>query len=307
MNTPLVSIIIPTYNRAHLIGETLNSVLAQTYTHWECIIVDDGSTDNTDEVVGEYVKKDSRFQYHKRDFNKRKGASSCRNIGLELANGEYIQFLDSDDLMDDNKIEVQIDKLIRIEGLCIAFCKWGNFSNINVKKCYDNFKVYNEFDDGYMFFDAMKDSRGFLPIHSYLIKQEIIGKAGCWNEFLTNNDDAEFMVRIISHIEKIIYCEESSVWYRLNGEDNLSLLKDKSRVESSIYSWQLIYGYLKVRYQVNEIPFVESSIQRVYKMVKKNYPELVKDYKHFFYKQIKANDKSRFSIKKLLKNILLFQ
>ena len=63
---PLVSVIIPTYNRAHLIGETLDSVLAQTYQNWECIIVDDGSSDDTDEVIGEYVKKDNRFKYYHR-------------------------------------------------------------------------------------------------------------------------------------------------------------------------------------------------------------------------------------------------
>ena len=65
-NNPLVSIIIPTYNRAHLIGETLDSVLAQTYQNWECIIVDDGSSDNTDDVVNDYVKKDPRFKYYYR-------------------------------------------------------------------------------------------------------------------------------------------------------------------------------------------------------------------------------------------------
>ena len=64
MHTPLVSIIIPAYNRAHLIGETLDSVLAQTYINWECIVIDDGSNDNTSELLAEYCKKDNRFQYH---------------------------------------------------------------------------------------------------------------------------------------------------------------------------------------------------------------------------------------------------
>ena len=94
---PLVSIIIPTYNRAHLIGETLDSVLAQTYQNWECIIVDDGSSDNTDEVVGAYVEKDSRFKFHDRPEDKLKGASSCRNYGLSKCSGKYVIFLDSDD------------------------------------------------------------------------------------------------------------------------------------------------------------------------------------------------------------------
>lgn len=99
MNSPLVSIIIPTFNRAHLIGETLDSVLAQTYTNWECIVVDDGSTDNTEEVVLGFVEKDSRFQYHKRPENKPKGANTCRNFGFQISKGEYVNWFDSDDVM----------------------------------------------------------------------------------------------------------------------------------------------------------------------------------------------------------------
>ncbi|WP_372938266.1 glycosyltransferase family 2 protein, partial [Seonamhaeicola sp.] len=90
MSQPLVSIIIPTYNRAHLIGETLDSVLAQTYTHWECIVVDDGSSDHTSQVVATYCKNDARFQYHQRPLDRPKGANACRNYGFELSKGEYI-------------------------------------------------------------------------------------------------------------------------------------------------------------------------------------------------------------------------
>ncbi|MFC5684453.1 glycosyltransferase family 2 protein [Flavobacterium sp. MAHUQ-51] len=98
-NNPLVSIIIPTYNRAHLISETLDSVLAQTYTNWECIIVDDGSFDNTDEVLGNYVIQDARFKYYHRPKNTIKGANACRNYGFQKSSGEYVIFLDSDDLL----------------------------------------------------------------------------------------------------------------------------------------------------------------------------------------------------------------
>ena len=76
MNLSLISIIIPTYNRAHLISETLDSILAQTYLNWECIVVDDGSTDTTADVMREYIKKNSRFQYHQRPDNRKKGPNS---------------------------------------------------------------------------------------------------------------------------------------------------------------------------------------------------------------------------------------
>ena len=92
MKEPLVSIIIPTYNRAHLIGETLGSVLAQTYQNWECIVVDDGSTDNTEAVLATFTAKDSRFQYDQRPKDRLAGGNAARNYGFELSKGEYINW-----------------------------------------------------------------------------------------------------------------------------------------------------------------------------------------------------------------------
>src|SRR5690554_1580908 len=109
-NLPLVSIIIPTFNRAHLIGETLDSVLAQTYHNWECIVVDDGSTDNTDEVMAEYMARDARFQYHHRPEDRLPGGNAARNYGFEVSKGEYIQWFDDDDVMKAKFLEIKINK-----------------------------------------------------------------------------------------------------------------------------------------------------------------------------------------------------
>ena len=96
--TPLISIIIPTYNRAGLIRETLDSIKAQTSRQWECIVVDDMSSDNTETIVAEYSKADNRFSFYQRD-REPKGAPTCRNIGLQHAKGDWVIFLDSDDLL----------------------------------------------------------------------------------------------------------------------------------------------------------------------------------------------------------------
>ncbi|RIA10272.1 glycosyltransferase involved in cell wall biosynthesis [Flavobacteriaceae bacterium MAR_2010_72] len=98
MLSPLVSIIIPAYNRALELPQALDSVLTQSYTHWECLVVDDGSTDESDQVLKAYQGKDSRFRIFERD-RLPKGAPTCRNIGLKHALGDYIIFLDSDDYL----------------------------------------------------------------------------------------------------------------------------------------------------------------------------------------------------------------
>ena len=87
-----ISIIIPTYKRSHLLTKTLISVQEQTYEDWECIIVDDGSTDDTQKIVKEFCDLDHRFSLHNRPVSKPKGANSCRNYGLEISQGEYLIF-----------------------------------------------------------------------------------------------------------------------------------------------------------------------------------------------------------------------
>src|SRR4026207_2076510 len=94
----LVSVITPIYNRADLVIETLQSLSAQTMTAWECIVVDDGSTDSSAEVISNYARGDTRVKFFARDRGP-KGACTCRNIAIEHSIGRYLLFLDSDDLL----------------------------------------------------------------------------------------------------------------------------------------------------------------------------------------------------------------
>ena len=108
MNKDLVSVIIPTYNSEKTILRAINSIRNQTYPLWELIIVDDGSTDNTISIIKEYIKKDARIRLI---LNKHSGAGKARNTGLDVANGNYISFLDSDDWLDNNFIAIGIDQM----------------------------------------------------------------------------------------------------------------------------------------------------------------------------------------------------
>jgi len=95
----IVSILTPNFNRASFVAETLESILAQTYLNWECIVVDDGSTDNSPDIIKNYAKKDARIKL----FNRRrspKGACTCRNEGVNISTGKYVMFLDTDDLLE---------------------------------------------------------------------------------------------------------------------------------------------------------------------------------------------------------------
>ncbi len=110
---PLISIIIPTFNRSHLLGETLDAVIEQTHKEWECIVVDDGSTDNTLELVEGYVDKDERFRYLKRPSDRPAGGNAARNYGFEQSKGEFIQWFDSDDLMCEHLLAEQLANIVQ--------------------------------------------------------------------------------------------------------------------------------------------------------------------------------------------------
>lgn len=105
---PLVSVIVPCYNYGKFLPYTLQSVLAQTYTNWECIIVNDGSADDTETVAKQYVDSDKRFVYL---YQSNQGLAAARNTGIQQAKGEYIQLLDADDLIEENKFELQVNFL----------------------------------------------------------------------------------------------------------------------------------------------------------------------------------------------------
>lgn len=286
----LVSIIIPTFNRAHLISETLNSVLLQTYTNWECIVVDDGSIDNTREVVNAFVGKDSRIILILRDENRKKGASTCRNIGIENATGNYIQFLDSDDLISPNKLFEQVNLLKNKKNNVIATCKWGRFKHkISDAVIFEKMDSYNSFNNMMRFLDALSNSKGYFPIHVYLIKKSLIDKIGLWNEHLTINDDGEFMMRIITNTDEIVFANDAVTYYRWTDENyNLSNFNNFQRVEDAINSWKLIESYLKIRFKQDSIQYIEKIKEGVYLNVKKNYPELILKHESFFKKQIKG-------------------
>lgn len=147
----LVSIIIPTFNSELFLEETLESVLSQTHSYWECIIVDDGSTDATKTIATQYQEKDNRFRNYNRPENLPKGPSSARNFGLEKANGDYVVFLDSDDLLSANCLEnriAQFTQNLDCDFLVFQMQRFLNqpdYSKITIETEKDKKKVLESF------------------------------------------------------------------------------------------------------------------------------------------------------------------
>lgn len=119
---PLVSVIIPSYNRAHMLPRAIESLIRQTHENWEALIVDDASTDNTSEVVENYIAKDKRIHFY--PLTKNGGACIARNVGIEHAKGSFVTFLDSDDEYFPKKIELQVQcfQTSIVENLGIVSC-----------------------------------------------------------------------------------------------------------------------------------------------------------------------------------------
>ena len=107
---PLISVVIPAYNAEQFLDETLESVLSQTYENWECIIVNDGSTDNTESIAKKWCEKDSRFRLTNKENG---GLSSARNWGIKESKAEYIAFLDADDILTPDSLEIRINTLLK--------------------------------------------------------------------------------------------------------------------------------------------------------------------------------------------------
>ena len=125
MQNPEVTIIMATYNRAHFIVETIASIQNQTFENWECLIIDDGGTDNTEIVLADILKKDKRFQFLKRSNNYKKGLPGCRNYGLDLAKGDCIVFFDDDDVIHADNLKISLDV---VETNNIDFCHYQKMS-----------------------------------------------------------------------------------------------------------------------------------------------------------------------------------
>lgn len=193
----LVTIVIPAFNYGHLIAHTLDSVGAQSAPHWECLVVDDGSTDETARTVADFAHRDPRFRYLSQ---RNAGLSAARNAGLRQAKGTYLQFLDADDLIEEKKLEYQAAHLDAHPEVGIVYGPARYFPTDDVSR-----RRYSPTDPDRPFMPEVSGSgavmvsallhANIMPVNSALVRREVVDRVGYFDERLHALEDWEYWIR----------------------------------------------------------------------------------------------------------------
>lgn len=271
---PLVSIIIPVYNKCTFIKETLDSALGQTYSNIELVLVNDGSTDGSLDILKKYK---TRFPEKITLIHQPNGGvSKAINTGIGASRGDYIQFLDADDLLSSDKIEKQI-KLISGKGTkTIATCQWVSFKGDVYQSIKVPYNIFKDFNSGLELLLQFWNYQEMNQPAVYLTHRDLLEMAGTWNENLYINQDGEFFTRALLHVEKVLFEPSGKVYYRSPGEGNVSQQKSEKAMTSLLESYRAyecavlkIEGSLKVRIALKKV--YQKFIYDVYP----NYPKLI--------------------------------
>lgn len=245
-----------TYNRAHFIVQTLQSIQAQTNTNWECLIIDDDSTDNTIEILEPILKADNRFHYYKRLPSYKKGLSGSRNHGLSLAKGDYIIFFDDDDVVHPQCLEI-----------CISIFKTYNevsFCNYKKDAFFENFD-YNLIDNNNEFhLEITKDDllENVITQKIPFASCTVLWKKDCFKEHVFNEDlmyaeEWECYQRILSNhlkgaiIDKVLYYNRKHP----NSNTGEFWKGDIIRVTSQKKAIELVVAHLCKKHQLTPYLF----------------------------------------------------
>lgn len=238
---PLVSVLIPCYNAGRWIRETLESVLAQTWPNIEIIVVDDGSSDDSAAVIERFYSR--RVKLIKQQ---NAGAAAARNRAFNESSGEYIQYLDADDLLSPRKIELQLARLAVNPG-CVATAQWARFNDDPAGAIFLPDETWQDLEPVEWLIRSWQYGGGMLYPALWLVPRQIMVKAGSWLPELSLNDDGEFFTRIVLASDKVLFCAGARTYYRSGISGSLSGLKSRKGWESQFKVIDLCQGYLLAR------------------------------------------------------------
>ena len=229
----MISIVLPTYNRADLIMDTIESILNQTYKNWELIIIDDGSDDNTEEIISQI--KDERIQFHKAG---RIGiVGKIKNIGIGKARGELIAFIDSDDLWNETKLEKQIIALQRYPEAVFSLTGGYNFRKLN-----EPLEYFYQQREGIRYdniFIPFFKSEVATTMPSLILRKQCLQTSGLFKQSKPFSD-VEFILELARHFKAIILYEP--LLYRRLHDTNDS---DSNWIKRHYEGLEMILSYKK--------------------------------------------------------------
>jgi glycosyltransferase involved in cell wall biosynthesis len=231
---PLVSILIPCYNSAPWLTETLESALNQTWQNIEVILVDDGSTDSSLEVAKKF--ESSRVKVISQT---NQGASAARNRAFKEAQGEFIQYLDADDLLAGDKIELQMQLLnCDRNSNYIASGAWARFYKAPSEALFIPEPLWVDMSPVEWLTCAWEGHWMMHPA-AWLVPRPISEQAGTWNENISLNDDGEYFCRIILASQEVKFCKSAKSYYRSGNSQSLSHSKSRQSWESAFLALDL--------------------------------------------------------------------
>ena len=222
----LISIVIPVYNAEKYLGGCLNSIQNQTYKNFEVILVNDGSIDNSESICKSFVEADTRFRYYLKGNG---GASSARNFGLDNVTGDYVTFIDADDWVEENHLEVLINNIKENNSdmAVSSIKKFDNSNNFyfrvysNEEKYLLNYNKLNRVEFLVILPKLIPANNSYKVAVSKLFKKELVTDVR-FDESIVYGEDLEFFFKIYNNINSISYIDEVTYVYRLHDERSSS-------------------------------------------------------------------------------------
>jgi len=238
---PLVSILIPAYNAQEWIADTIKSAIGQTWQRREIIIIDDGSTDQTLAIARRFASKELKVV-----AQQNLGAAAARNKAFSLCQGDYIQWLDADDLMASDKITRQMTALGSChESRVLLSSAWGRFIYRVSRAEFTPTRLWCDLNAAEWLIRKMGENLHMQPA-TWLVSRGLSNAAGLWNTQLHIDDDGEYFCRVLLASDGVRFVPEARVYYRMSGFGSLSYIGTSNRkLDAQVLSMRLHLRYLR--------------------------------------------------------------
>lgn len=243
---PLVSILIPAHNAEKWIADTIHSAVVQTWQRKEIIVVDDGSSDGTSEVARRFASKEVKVI-----STENQGAAAARNHALQSCQGDYIQWLDADDLLAPDKIELQLAGLRETDGKrTLLSSAWAPFSYRPKHARFVPTSLWQDLTPIEWFVKKMGENL-YMQTATWLTSRELTQAAGPWNVHLLSDDDVEYFCRVLLASERIRFVPDAKVFYRITPSSRLSYVGTSDKKKDALV--------LSLKLQIEHARLVEDS------------------------------------------------